>query len=82
MNESIVRLSSMILAHVLTDDGDVNEAMTELYQAITRDIQGAAKDTRSEDEGLPKVKAFVDKQVTEITGHVFAKEDDLAERER
>lgn len=82
MNESIVRLSSMILAHVYTADGDVNEAMKELYDSISTDIQAATKGTKSHDEKLPKLKNFLDKQVSGVTIQNTGKEPEPVQKER
>ncbi len=82
MNRNMARLSSMILAHVMTEEDEVNEALKELQQAIMGEIKTATQDTRMHDPKLPELQEVLERRVVEIVATPKAKDREIADRER
>lgn len=82
ISESILRLRSMIMASVLTDQGEVDLAMQQLHNAIGKNLVDAAKDSGLNGEKLSEVDAQLMQRIDHSFLPAKTKQAEIEDRER
>lgn len=82
MSESILRLRTMIMAAVLTDQEEIDQAMKQLHDAIGKDIVRAAKESAIDDAKLAQIDAQLTQRMEQSFLPTKARQIEPEDRER